>query len=342
MNAVTAVDQDLVDMMDGVFAQHREQHEPDTGAALWDRALWARLGELGLTRLTGREESGGSGASWFEAAELLRAAASHGVRIPVAEHDLLACWLLEEAGLSVDDSRRTVCVVDDSGVARAVPWAAEADRVVLVWRDDSRYSVSDVAVDELRIINGANIAGEPRGTVRAQIGAHAGAPISERVVEQLRLRAALVRALQICSALDRILALSITHTTERIQFGRPIAKFQAVQNLVADIAGEVSLARAATEAALADCVRTDWSGGNVEFLVAVSRSCAGHAASVVVRNAHQIHGAMGTTREHRLHEFTTPALAWRSEFGSTHFWDEKLTEAATNAGRENLWALVTG
>jgi acyl-CoA dehydrogenase len=342
MNALTAVDQDLVGMMDAVFARHREQHEPGTGTAVWDRVLWDRLGELGLTRLTGREESGGSGANWFEAAELLRAATSHGVRIPVAEHDLLAGWLLEEAGLSTDESRRTVCVLDDSGAARGVPWAAEADRIVVVWRADKRYLVCDVAVSDLRIVNGANIAGEPRDHVTAQVDALAGTPVADFVVERLRLRGALVRAIQICAALDKILTLSIAHTTERIQFGRPLAKFQAVQNLVADIAGEVSLARAATEAALADCVRTDWSGDNVEFLVAVARSCAGHGASVVVRNAHQIHGAIGTTREHRLHEYTQPALAWRSEFGSTHSWDDKLTDAATTAGRENLWALVTG
>lgn len=326
-------------MMDAVFARHREEHEP---GAEWDRSLWARLGELGLTRLTGREESGGSGATWFEAAELLRAAVSHGVRAPVAEHDLLAGWLLDVAGLPVDDSRRTVCVLDDKGVARDVPWAAEADRIVVVWRSDDRYLVGDVAVADLRIVNGANLAGEPRGTVSADVGAVTGSHVSGTIVEQLHLRGALVRALQICAALDAILELSITHATDRTQFGRPLAKFQAVQNLVADIAGEAALARAATEAALADAVRTDWSGTNVEFLVAVARSCAGHAASVVVRNAHQIHGAIGTTQEHRLHEYTKPALAWRSEYGSTHFWDDKLTRAAIAAGRDNLWDLVTG
>lgn len=339
MNALTAVDQDLVGMMDAVFARHREQHDP---GAEWDQTLWARLGELGLTRLTGREDAGGSGAGWFEAAELLRAAVFHGVRVPIAEHDLLAGWLLESAGLVVDDSRRTVCVLDDGGCARDVPWAAEADRIVVVWRADNQYLVGDVAVADLRIVNGANIAGEPRGSVTADVASVSGSPVADSVVEQLRLRGALVRALQICAALDAILGLSITHTTERIQFGRPLAKFQAVQNLVADIAGEAALARAATEAALADAVRTDWSGNNVEFLVAVARSCAGHAASVVVRNAHQIHGAIGTTQEHRLHEYTQAALAWRSEFGSTHFWDDKLTEAAIAAGRDNLWDLVTG
>jgi acyl-CoA dehydrogenase len=342
MTALTAVDQDLVDMLDTVFARHREQHEPGTEKAVWDLGLWAKLADLGLTRLTGREESGGSGAGWFEAAELLRASASHGVRVPVAEHDLLAGWLLEQAGLPVDDSRRTVCVLDESGVAHSVPWAAAADRIVTVWSQDGAYAVGDILVADLRIVHGTNIAGEPRDTVTADIGALSGTHVQESAVGQLRLRSALVRALQICAVLDRILELSITHTTERHQFGRPLAKFQAVQNLVADIAAEASLARAATEAALADAVRTDWSGPNLEFLVAVARSCAGHAASVVVRNAHQVHGAIGTTVEHRLHEFTKPALAWRSEFGSTHYWDEKLTDAAITAGRENLWALVTG
>ncbi len=83
------------------------------------------------------------------------------------------------------------------------------------------------------------------------------------------------------------------------------------------------------------------SSENLELLIAVARSCAGHAASVVVRNAHQVHGAIGTTREHRLHEFTQPALAWRSEFGSVHYWDDTLTTAALEAGCENIWGLIT-
>ena len=78
------------------------------------------------------------------------------------------------------------------------------------------------------------------------------------------------------------------------------------------------------------------------FLVAAARSCAGHAASVVVRNAHQVHGAIGTTREHRLHEFTRAALAWRSEFGSVRYWDEWLTDAALSVRITGLWSLITG
>ncbi|MHC9293327.1 acyl-CoA dehydrogenase family protein [Mycobacterium sp. LTG2003] len=332
-----SVDTELVNMMSAVFAAHREQYESGHGLD----ELWEKLGELGLVRLTGSEESGGSGAGWPEAAELLRAAARNGVSVPVAEHDLLACWLLEKAGLPVDDSRRTACVLDDDGGARGVPWASTAGRVVVVWRDGPNYRVEDVAAESLSIRSGRNGAGEPRDEFRVDTAMLTGTPLSETVMRQWHLRAALVRAIQVCAVFDRILESSVAHTIERTQFGRPLAKFQAVQNLVADIAAEAALARAATDGALAEAVRTEWSSPNLEFLVAVARSCAGHAASVVVRNAHQVHGAIGTTREHRLHEFTKPALSWRSEFGSVQHWDDKLTDFATAAGADGLWALTT-
>lgn len=151
-----------------------------------------------------------------------------------------------------------------------------------------------------------------------------------------------MRSIQVSAALDRILRLCVDHAAARVQFGRPLAKFQAVQNLIADIAAEAALARAATEAALHAGVIGQWSAPDLEFLVAVARSCSGHAASVVVRNAHQVHGAIGTTREHRLHEFTRAALAWRSEFGSVRYWDERVTDAAMHASAGALWELITG
>ncbi|WP_280833300.1 acyl-CoA dehydrogenase family protein [Mycolicibacterium frederiksbergense] len=334
---MSAVDSELVEMMSAVFAAHRGQHEPGEAIA----ELWGQLGELGLVRLTGSERSGGSGAGWAEAVELLRAAAWHGVRIPLAEHDLLACWLLETAGLAVDDARRTACLLDGDGAARGVPWAADSERVVVAWRDGDGYRVADVDTASLSVTPGHNAAGEPRDDISVDVAGLTGTAVSDNVIEQFTLRAALVRAVQVCAVLDRILQMSVAHSTERIQFGRALAKFQAVQNLVSDIAAESALARAATDGALAEALRSDWSSPNLNFLVAVARSCVGHAASVVVRNAHQVHGAIGTTREHRLHEFTMPALCWRADYGSVAYWDEILTEYATAAGAPGLWSLVT-
>ncbi|MGV0741686.1 acyl-CoA dehydrogenase family protein [Mycolicibacterium sp. XJ870] len=335
--AIRTVDAELANMMSAVFAAHREHHEPGEGLD----ELWSQLGELGLVRLTGSEESGGSGAGWAEAAELIRAAAWHGVSVPLAEHDLLACWLLEVAGLPVDEARRTACLIGSDGVARGVPWATTSQRVVVIWRDDTTYRVADVETATLSVTAGSNGAGEPRSRVSVDVSMLDGSPVPDAVIGQWQLRAALVRAIQVCAVLDRILAMSVAHTTERTQFGRPLGKFQAVQNLVADIAAESALARAATDGALAEALRSDWASEPVDFLVAAARSCVGHAASVVVRNAHQVHGAIGTTREHRLHEYTKPALSWRSEYGSVQHWDDKLTGYATAAGADGLWSLVT-
>lgn len=330
------VDRALVDMMDAVFAEYRGT-QPQA-----DDRLSRQLVELGLARLTGPEEAGGSGAGWYEAAELLSAAARHGVRVPLAEHDLLACWLLDATGLPSTGAVRTVCLLDEHGASRGVPWAAGAERIVVVWNAGGEYRAADVDTERLAVTAGFNTIGEPRDTVTADVSILDGTSVPADLVTQLWLKSALVRAIQVCAALDRIVQLSVEHATSRVQFGRPLARFQAVQHLIADLAAEAALARAATEAALTTAVSTDWSGQSLEFRVAAARSCAGHATSVVVRNAHQVHGAIGTTQEHRLHEFTRAALAWRSEFGSVRYWDQRVTDAALAAGASGLWNLVTG
>jgi acyl-CoA dehydrogenase len=336
-----AVEPELAEMMNAVFTEYRERH-PSAGSVSLDRELWRRLDELGLVRLTGREEAGGSGAGWLEAAELASAAARHGVRVPLPEHDLLAGWLCDATGRSVESALRTVCLLNAQGVARGVPWASAADRIVMVWQADDGYRAADVDTAAVDITNGANMIGEPRDTVAVDLSTVDGAYVDAATVAQLRLKAALIRAIQVCATLDRIVEMSVDHTASRIQFGRPLAKFQAVQQLVADSAAEGALARAATEAAVAAAVRSDWSAADIGFRIAVARSCAGHAASQVVRHAHQVHGAIGTTREHRLHEFTRAALAWRSEYGSVRYWDEQVTDAALRPGDAGLWSAIAG
>ncbi|MDI2030098.1 acyl-CoA dehydrogenase family protein [Saccharopolyspora sp. TS4A08] len=162
------------------------------------------------------------------------------------------------------------------------------------------------------------------------------AVVGGEVVDRLVLRAALARAVQVVGALDRAVELCVEHARTRVQFGRPLAKFQAVQHLVADAAAEAALARAAVDAAVLDAAETDLAGPASATKVAAARSCAGHAASVVVRNAHQVHGAIGTTREHPLQLVTLPALDWRGEFGTTRDWDRFLGRSGP------LWDVVLG
>ena len=105
---------------------------------------------------------------------------------------------------------------------------------------------------------------------------------------------------------------------------------------------EAALARAATDTAVARAAASDWKDPGMLFAVAVAKSCAGHAASVVVRNAHQVLGAIGTTLEHELHTLTKPILLRRSEYGSAPATGTRPSRRSpSSAGRDRLWTLIT-
>lgn len=336
--ATEQVDPALAAMIGSVLAAYGPSARDTEGRIAFDADLWAQLDKLGLVRLTGSEEEGGSGAGWREAAALLAEAARHAVSLPLAENDLLAGWMLSMSGLPLDDLPRTTAVLDASGAASGVPWAAEVDQVLLLWPSGETWLCADVPTSYVEIQRGWNLAGEPRDDVRVDPATLSGTPIDADLVADLWLRGALARAVQVVGALERILDHTVAHSTSRLQFGRTLSRFQAIQHQVADLAGEVALARAAVDSAVS-------GSGSLErrrFLVAVARSCVGHAASVVVRGGHQLHGAIGTTREHELHRYTLPALAWRSEFGSPQSWDVEVAKLARKAGATGLWPLVVG
>lgn len=330
------VDPDLESMIDDVLSRFSGPDvEPD------HTQVWETLREVGLARLTAPEDGGGSGAGWAEAAAVLRAAAAAGVAVPFAETDLLAGPLRRAAGVDdSSDSTATVAVLGANGTARAVPWAGATATVVCVRRTaDGGYELADVESAKLTIepveAISAVIAGDV--TVPGEVEWH---PVDASAVTGHVMRGALIRSLQCVGAMEGMLDLAIAHTTERNQFGRALAKFQSVQNLVVDSAAETVLARAAVDSALTDAVTDDLAGDLSVFRVAVARSVVSQALAVAVRNVHQVHGAIGTTHEHTLHRRTLPALQWRGEFGSAALWEAALTRSAIKGGMDGAWPLV--
>ncbi|MGF0226616.1 acyl-CoA dehydrogenase family protein [Dietzia natronolimnaea] len=335
------IDQDLESMMADVLAQFSgPTARPDAAA------VWQSLSEVGLGRLTAPEDTGGSGAGWAEAASLLRLSASAGVAVPFAETDLVVGPLRRAAGL--DDSSTgtaTLAVLGPDGRARRVAWAGATDTVLVVRRSAAtsdgavRFEVADVDTGQAEITAGEGISAVPLGDVTPP-GDAGWTAVETAAVESAVLRGALARAVQCVGAAEGMLESAIAHSTERNQFGRSLAKFQSVQNLVVDIAAETVLARAAVDQAVADAMATELAGPLSGFRVAVARSVASQAVAVAVRNAHQVHGAIGTTHEHTLHRLTLPAVQWRGEFGSAAFWEALLTDAAVAGGMDGAWPMV--
>ena len=172
-----------------------------------------------------------------------------------------------------------------------------------------------------------------------RVSAYHGTEIdfAERVMPELgdsRRDGALMRSVQMAGALERVRDMTVAYAADRRQFGQPLNRFQAVQQQLAEMAGEVALAVAAAEAAIAD--------PSSPRQVAVAKVVTGQAAGRVAAIAHQVHGAIGFTHEHQLHRWTLKLWEWRDQFGSESAWSEALGDLLARSGGDRLWEVVTG
>jgi acyl-CoA dehydrogenase len=171
----------------------------------------------------------------------------------------------------------------------------------------------------------------------------------------------LFRSLLIAGAAQRALDLTVTYVKEREQFGRPLARFPTVQQELARMAGEVALIAAATQAAVAAeraavVAEPAVTAGDTVSAVLAAKAEASHCAGIVAAIAHQLHGAIGTTEEHRLRLTTTRLWSWRDEDGSEAECFAELGAAAlgavtvtataagagAGAGSGGLWPWLSG
>ena len=143
-------------------------------------------------------------------------------------------------------------------------------------------------------------------------------------------------AASLSGAMQSINAMTFEYANTRKQFGRTIGAFQAIQHMAAKMAEEA----AATEAAVTVAAR-DLAGPNPLWAAAVAKGRASEAAGKIAASAHQIHGAIGFTREHTLHRYTRRLWAWRDRAGSETHWYEVIGQAALASGRDGLWPGIT-
>ena len=141
-------------------------------------------------------------------------------------------------------------------------------------------------------------------------------------------QAALTSAL-IAGGAARVLELSIAHAQQRVQFGRPIGAFQAVQHQLAVMAEQTSAARMAAQLAFAA------PGAEPDaVLAAMAKSVAGEAASAVASGGHAVHGAIGITAECDLQLYTRRLLGWRTEGGSPSHAARRVGDAWWSGGTD--------
>jgi acyl-CoA dehydrogenase len=328
----------------------------DADDKAWDERGWTALEAAGLTMVAVPEALGGGGGTLIEAAEVVRAAGALAYRGPIAAAALIASGLWEAAGLPVVPGAATAAESGDgitaaalpdgswrlAGVAHRVPFGHLARTLTVVAHAPEGPVAARVPVQSCTATVGYNLAGEPRDALDVT-GVVAGpgdaARLPNGALHELPLRAALGALLLSSGAAAEVQALTVRYIGEREQFGRPIGRQQIVQQLVAELAGEVTALDVGADAALL-AVRSH--SPQALLTVASAKIEADRAVSRIAALAHQIHGAIGVTHEHPLRRFTLRLWSWRDDGATVVRWNERLAEEVLGADRPTLWEQITG
>ncbi|MFT4195617.1 acyl-CoA dehydrogenase family protein [Ottowia sp.] len=327
-------------------------------AGEFPQALWDLAVDSGFGRALAGEDAGGIGATWLDAYPLLRGIGYWQVPLPLSE-TMIAALLLSAAGLDIPPGPLAVIERGHGnefstsgagsalrlwGCASRVAWARHAGHALVSLRS------GDLALIDLRdtgtvsVTPGTDLARVPADMVRldaAPILATAPNPLPVLARPVLQL-GALARSMMMVGALESALEQSVRYANDRIQFGKPIGRNQAIQQPLALMAGDVSAARVATLVAAADTPSsTRPDAPAAEFSIAVAKARCGEAATRGTAIAHQTHGAIGFTYEHPLNFATRRLWAWRDEFGSDAWWAQQLGRAAIGAGGQGFWSSLT-
>ena len=342
---------DLMNTVDRIAADHcgpalREAAEQGQ----WPLDLWQALEDTGLAKAALPEQTGGAGLDFAEAMLVLQRSAWHALPVPLME-TMLAGRMLSAAGLAVPDGALTVAPVlatealtlsrnakgwTVTGQAKRVPWGDQCAHALIVATFEGQDMVGMLACAGQAQGVEKNLAGEARTQWTLQAQPLLACVPLPHARARLQHEGALMRSVQMRGALEHALELSLRYAKERVQFGRPIGAFQAVQHMLALLAGQVAASGAACDAAV------QAAGEQADaFWSAVAKARVGEAAGKGAEIAHQVHGAMGFTRDHRLHQLTRRLWSWRDEFGSEAYWQEHLGREAASRGADALWPMLT-
>jgi alkylation response protein AidB-like acyl-CoA dehydrogenase len=130
-----------------------------------------------------------------------------------------------------------------------------------------------------------------------------GVLVSDSVLAAGRLAV----ATELAAAARAMLDLAREHAVSRIQFGKPIASFQAVRHRLADALIAVTAADAVVDAG--------WDE-TTPYTAMMAKAITGRSARTVARHAQQVLAGMGFTHEHPFHRYLRRTIVLDQLLGS--------------------------
>ena len=270
-------------------------------------ALWNTIEASGFLDALVPESAGGVGLSLDAISPLLMALGHFAVPLPVAE-TMAARAILAQAGIERPQGPIVLVALPSRA---AIPMARVADHALVQYGQELVLTkLSDVPMQQT---------GAPR-SLAAFVSwpdvptGHAFAAADTDV----RALGAILRSAAIAGAADRLLTMTIAHANERVQFGKPIGRQQAIQQQLAMMAEQVVATRMAAEIGCASGL-----AGN-GMAAAVAKQMASRAADTIANIAHAVHGAIGISEEYDLQLYTRRLREWRLADGGESYWAERL------------------
>ncbi len=326
-------------------------------AGIFPQELWLQVVESGFTSLFSKEEMGGIEATWEDAYPVLHNLGYYQVPVPVAETAI--AHLLLSAGNVGFATDRPIAIASHDQAQQPLVLDAGADTLTGVlcnvkWARHAGYAVIGINVGQLALVD-LSVAGVcvEQGTDTSKMAADrlmlSKAPVHalfanpfSNLADPVKVLGAGARTAMMVGALEFALDQSVQYAKDRVQFGKPIGKNQAIQQQLALMAGEVAVARASAVMACKDMPHINrLESPSAEFSVAAAKVCAGEAVTNGTSIAHQVHGAIGFTYEHSLNFATRRLWAWRGDFGNAAFWAGLLGQAFARQSGESFWHSLT-
>ena len=309
---------------------------------IWPEKLWDAVDDAGFLDVLTETETP-IAERLNHASALLKVAARHLAPVPLAE-TIAVRMLLAVRHIDIAPGLLSFGLIDGhthahgdhshvKGRAKRISFARAAKSLLLAEPEGGDAVL--IATRRVKLSEGKNIAGEPRDDV--VIADTAGATVAGVSGRLLEAMGAALRATQVAGVLERVLLQTTEYARTRVQFGKPIASFQAIQQQLAVLAGQVAAAGMAADMAIADLASPE----RLERSAAIAKIRCGEAAGISAAIAHQVHGAIGITYEHSLHFATRRLWSWRAEFGSESYWAGRIGHATARDGQDEFWPTMT-
>ncbi|WP_067793144.1 acyl-CoA dehydrogenase family protein [Actinomadura formosensis] len=312
----------------------------DGDPAGYSAALWKEMVELGWTGLAFPEEHGGVGGDFLDVCLLFEQLGYAQVPSPLPASVACCGMPVARFGTSGQKERWLSAIADGQvvtatplpwdrpgegpaatrdgdgfvldGTATFVPFAASAENILVVARlDDDPHAfwvdASDVTLQPLETIG----PGRPCHAELAGVHVPEDHALGPAAAEAISLFGAAATCAEMVGAAQRVLDMTVQYATEREQFGRAIGSFQAVQHHCANMAIDVLGSRFIAYEAI-------WllsANRDAAQEVAMAKAWVSEAYERVCALGHQVHGAIGFTKEHDLHLFSEHAMTTSLAFG---------------------------